>query len=81
MIAMIAILFNLGITLSRLWRGLVDCVDCVQSRELGVRDSSSEVYQWLLILNYIPINRAFYIDHCSVYITVFLFGRKRGKKS
>ena len=78
MIAMIAILFNLGITLSRLWRGLVDCV---QSRELGVRDSSSEVYQWLLILNYIPINRAFYIDHCSVYITVFLFGKKRGKKS
>ena len=72
MIAMIAILFNLGKTLSRLWRGLVDCV---QSRELGVRDSSSEVYQWLLILNYIPINRAFYIDH-RVFIR-----KKKGKKS
>ena len=28
--------------------------------------------------NCIPINRAFYIDHFSVYITVFLF-EKKGK--
>ena len=31
------------------------------------------------MLNYIPINRAFYIYHFSVYIIVFLFERKSGK--
>ena len=31
------------------------------------------------MLNYIPINRAFYIYHFSFYIIVFLFERKSGK--
>ena len=28
-------------------------------------------------INYIPINRAWYIDHFSVYIIVLLFEKKR----